>query len=403
MEAEAQCAFLDDINLTDGTITDDSDIWLFGGKTVYKNFFNQHKNVMEFRAENIQHHFKLTREQMILLALLVGSDYTTGLQGIGPVTALEILAAFPPSKQTEIQLTHQQLISGLESFRRWLSGARAVGPGRTTLRNKLKNVVLTESFPSLQVVRAYLEPTIDPSKEPFSWAKPDIPGLMEFARQKFGWQRVKSEEILKPVLKRLNESRIQKTIKDYFQIKHKIDGGEAESKMSKRVKQAIKKIGKERGNSSEEDEETSKKQKPKRKRASKTTKKAKIESAENEKDISKIADEVTGLSSDEDIKILKQTRMQSKRKIEDIDKEVKNEIEQLQEQQQAKKPKSTIDLHKKDVIPQKEKDKLDALRSKMKAIEVFRKSKKGPGYMKKRKVVPRKTKEDAELSESSSD
>ncbi|CAH0557370.1 unnamed protein product [Brassicogethes aeneus] len=38
MEAEAQCAFLDDVNLTDGTITDDSDIWLFGGKTVYKNF-----------------------------------------------------------------------------------------------------------------------------------------------------------------------------------------------------------------------------------------------------------------------------------------------------------------------------------------------------------------------------
>lgn len=59
MEAEAQCAFLDDINLTDGTITDDSDIWLFGGKTVYKNFFNQHKHVMEFRAENIQHHFSM--------------------------------------------------------------------------------------------------------------------------------------------------------------------------------------------------------------------------------------------------------------------------------------------------------------------------------------------------------
>lgn len=57
MEAEAQCAFLDKVNLTDGTITDDSDIWLFGGKTVYKNFFNQSKHVMEFRSENIQHHF----------------------------------------------------------------------------------------------------------------------------------------------------------------------------------------------------------------------------------------------------------------------------------------------------------------------------------------------------------
>lgn len=57
MEAEAQCAFLDEINLTDGTITDDSDIWLFGGKTVYKNFFNQSKHVMEFQSDNIQHSF----------------------------------------------------------------------------------------------------------------------------------------------------------------------------------------------------------------------------------------------------------------------------------------------------------------------------------------------------------
>ncbi|KAJ8964829.1 hypothetical protein NQ314_004637 [Rhamnusium bicolor] len=103
MEAEAQCAFLDEIELTDGTITDDSDIWLFGGRTVYKNFFNQSKYVMEFKAEDIKHNFKLTREQMILFALLVGSDYTTGIQGVGPVTALEILACFPPIPIKRIQ------------------------------------------------------------------------------------------------------------------------------------------------------------------------------------------------------------------------------------------------------------------------------------------------------------
>lgn len=57
MEAEAQCGFLNEINLTDGTITDDSDVWLFGGRTVYKNFFNQSKHVMEFDAENIQQSF----------------------------------------------------------------------------------------------------------------------------------------------------------------------------------------------------------------------------------------------------------------------------------------------------------------------------------------------------------
>lgn len=57
MEAEAQCAFLESIKLTDGTITDDSDIWLFGGKSVYKNFFNQQKYVLQFLSENIKNCF----------------------------------------------------------------------------------------------------------------------------------------------------------------------------------------------------------------------------------------------------------------------------------------------------------------------------------------------------------
>ena len=57
MEAEAQCAFLDSAGLTQGTITDDSDIWLFGGRRVYKNFFNQGKFVEFFEEEDIYNVF----------------------------------------------------------------------------------------------------------------------------------------------------------------------------------------------------------------------------------------------------------------------------------------------------------------------------------------------------------
>lgn len=78
MEAEAQCAFLNAVDLTHGTITDDSDIWLFGGRTVYKNFFAQNKHVLEYRAEQIEQTFNCNRGKLIQLACLVGSDYTTG-------------------------------------------------------------------------------------------------------------------------------------------------------------------------------------------------------------------------------------------------------------------------------------------------------------------------------------
>lgn len=78
MEAEAQCAFLNAVDLTNGTITDDSDIWLFGGRTVYKNFFAQNKHVLEYRAEQIEQRFNCNRGKLIQLACLVGSDYTTG-------------------------------------------------------------------------------------------------------------------------------------------------------------------------------------------------------------------------------------------------------------------------------------------------------------------------------------
>lgn len=73
---------------------------------------------------------------------------------------------------------------------------------KITLRNKLKNVVFTDNFPSVQVVQAYLDPTVDKSDEAFTWSKPDIVGLIDFAREKFGWTQLKSREILNPVIKR---------------------------------------------------------------------------------------------------------------------------------------------------------------------------------------------------------
>ncbi|XP_044266103.1 DNA excision repair protein ERCC-5 homolog [Tribolium madens] len=361
MEAEAQCAFLELIGLTDGTITDDSDIWLFGGKTVYKNFFNQNKIVMEFKSENIQHHYKLTREQMILLAMLVGSDYTTGLTGVGPVTALEILAAFPPKNH---------IVSGLSEFKNWVKRGKLPGPGRTSLRGKLKNLSFTENFPNPQIVQAYLEPKVETSKERFTWGKLDVFGLVEFTRQKFGWTKNKTEEILNPILRRMKESKSQKAITDFFKVEYRVDSGGMEKQMSKRVKTALDKIGKGIGVEGEEEEPKKKKKKVGRK------------------------------NEDEDIKILKETKVRSKKRVEEIQKEVKKEIQEQKEERKVNLQK----LHKMEVIPQRQKDKAEMLKNRIQAIETFRRSKQGPGYVKKRAKVQKEPQKDASyLSESDTD
>lgn len=289
--------------------------------------------------------------------MLVGSDYTIGLTGVGPVTALEILAAFPPKNQ---------LVSGLADFKSWVNKGKLPGPGRTSLRGKLKNLKFSENFPNPQIIQAYLEPQVETSKEKFTWGKLDVVGLVDFARQKFGWTQTKTEEILQPILKRMEDTRCQKTITDYFKFEFRANSGETEKQMSKRVKTAIDKIGK--GVVEEDEPKVKKKRKGKK-------------------------------SEDEDIAVLKETKARSKKRVEEIEKEVQKEIEGNKE-----KKVNLQMLHKKEVIPQRQKDKAEIMKNKIKAIETFRKSKQGPGYVKKRGKLKREPKKDAGyLSESSSD
>ena len=93
-EAEAQCAYLDSIGLVHGSITDDSDVWLFGGKTVYKNFFEREKFVEKFTMAEIEGRLMINRSNLICLAMMLGSDYCDGIENIGPVHGMEVLEEF---------------------------------------------------------------------------------------------------------------------------------------------------------------------------------------------------------------------------------------------------------------------------------------------------------------------
>ncbi|KAL9084995.1 MAG: hypothetical protein Q9159_004961 [Coniocarpon cinnabarinum] len=198
MEAEAQCAELVALGLVDGIVTDDSDIFLFGGTRVYKNMFNQAKYVECYLASDLERDFDLTRKKMIAIAHLLGSDYTEGLPGIGPVTALEILTDFPES---------------LSDFREWFTGLQqgntlTDADKQSAFRKKFKKqttkLFLPPSFPDQRVELAYLNPEVDSDPSAFQWGVPDLDALRSFLMATIGWSQERTDEVLVPIIRDMN-------------------------------------------------------------------------------------------------------------------------------------------------------------------------------------------------------
>lgn len=213
MEAEAQCAELVSLGLVDGIVTDDSDCFLFGGTRIYKNMFNQAKFVECYLASDLEKEFDLTRQKLIGIAHLLGSDYTEGLPGVGPVTALEILSEFP----------------SLNEFRSWWEGVQlntipksedAGNPFRKKFRRNATKLFLPPSFPDPRVDMAYLEPEVDSDPSPFQWGVPDLSALRSFLMATIGWSQERTDEVLVPVIKDMNrrvDEGTQSNITAFFQ------------------------------------------------------------------------------------------------------------------------------------------------------------------------------------------
>jgi DNA excision repair protein ERCC-5 len=217
MEAEAQCAELVRLGLVDGIVTDDSDTFLFGGTRVYKNMFNGNKFVECYLASDLEKELSLSREELISLAQLLGSDYTEGLPGVGPVTAVEILSEFPGR-------------NGLKEFREWWQdvqlnnrpkAADASSPFRKKFRkSQATKLFLPPGFPNPAVFDAYLQPEVDASTEQFQWGVPNLEGLRQFLMATIGWSQERTDEVLVPVIKDLNKREAEGTqsnITRYFE------------------------------------------------------------------------------------------------------------------------------------------------------------------------------------------
>uniref|UniRef100_A0A3Q2UIB4 Excision repair cross-complementation group 5 n=1 Tax=Fundulus heteroclitus TaxID=8078 RepID=A0A3Q2UIB4_FUNHE len=229
MEAEAQCAALDRADQTHGTITDDSDVWLFGGRHVYKNFFSQSKYVEHYQYSDLQSQLGLDRTKMINLAYLLGSDYTEGVPGVGYVTGMEILNEFPG-----------QGLEPLVQLSKWWSEAQEKrrvtdDPRDTKVKKKVRELKLQPGFPNPAVAQAYLQPAVDRSESSFGWGRPQLDMIKEFCLSRFGWSSRKTEETLQPVVKQLNNQQTQLRIDSFFRLEQQ----EKQAIRSQRLRRAV--------------------------------------------------------------------------------------------------------------------------------------------------------------------
>ncbi|XP_034418122.1 DNA repair protein complementing XP-G cells [Cyclopterus lumpus] len=271
MEAEAQCASLDRADHTHGTITDDSDVWLFGGRHVYRNFFSQSKYVEHYQFSDMQNQLGLDRTKLINLAYLLGSDYTEGVPGVGCVTGMEILNEFPGSG-----------LEPLTQFREWWSEVQekkrlVANPRDTKVKKKLRDLKLYPGFPNPAVAQAYLQPAVDQTDNVFSWGRPQLDMIKEFCLSRFGWSSQRTEETLQPVIKQLSSQQTQLRIDSFFRMEQQ----EKQAIRSQRLLRAVTCLKRKERKGGDEEEEDSDEERPspsktkKGKAASKSPKKGK--------------------------------------------------------------------------------------------------------------------------------
>ena len=171
-EAESQCVALERLGMVSGIVTDDSDAFVFGGKVIYKNIFEEQKYTEVYNAADAEREMRLDQNSMVALAMLLGSDYTGGVKGVGIVNAMEILNTFDVS---------HDLKSGLTAFRTWLDGfdpptlvnddPDKVKISKFHMKHKTARTrwIVPPNFPADYVIKSYVDPVVDKSKDRFSW------------------------------------------------------------------------------------------------------------------------------------------------------------------------------------------------------------------------------------------
>ncbi|XP_062196413.1 single-strand DNA endonuclease 1-like [Phragmites australis] len=203
-EAEAQCALLDLASLCDGCFTSDSDSFLFGARTVYRDvFIGDSGYIICYEMEDIEKKLGFGRNSLISLAVLLGSDYSNGVHGFGPEAACRLVKSVGDDA-----ILDQILSDGVKATRKCKGKNSGINAGKAGgICPKASTCEVGTSQGSggqfRDVINAYLEPKChSPDSEAVQRACSQRPflrsQLQQICEQYFEWSPEKTDEYILP-------------------------------------------------------------------------------------------------------------------------------------------------------------------------------------------------------------
>ncbi|KAK6178999.1 hypothetical protein SNE40_011459 [Patella caerulea] len=110
-EAEKLCAILNNSQVVDACMTDDSDSFLYGAQTVYRNYeHNKDTTIKVYNMKDVEEKLKLNRRDLVAYALLAGCDYNeTGVQGLGQTKSCTLIQ--------DLKKSHPDVLERIQSWR----------------------------------------------------------------------------------------------------------------------------------------------------------------------------------------------------------------------------------------------------------------------------------------------
>ncbi|XP_050501877.1 flap endonuclease GEN isoform X1 [Diabrotica virgifera virgifera] len=243
-EAESLCAYLNDEGLVDACISQDSDCFAYGAKIVYRNFSiaSQGANKSSGGAVDIYDitkaidNMNFGRNKIIAMALLCGSDYSGGVQGIGKESVLKLFEDISDNeildklrdwrantevyKKYENKLNDKNLCTSCghlgKARQHTQKGCVPCGMSKGCSdekykieRAKIKNEVAMRSkalkdpeFPDENLIKEFLTKKDHVSRLDLEWKQPDLVEFVRFTTKFLQWEEMYSFEKILPILTR---------------------------------------------------------------------------------------------------------------------------------------------------------------------------------------------------------